>query len=105
MILKCKDESGVIIPWTDAQGITFQSWRQTNYTDHDRGSPLARIAELFNVNHFIVSQARPYIAPFLKNELDHPKPHLSGASGIATPIIRLVTLEIHHRLSQAPTSR
>lgn len=29
-------------------------------------APLTRIGELFNVNHFIVSQSRPYIAPFIQ---------------------------------------
>jgi TAG lipase / lysophosphatidylethanolamine acyltransferase len=29
-------------------------------------APLTRIGELFNVNHFIVSQSRPYVAPFIQ---------------------------------------
>ncbi len=29
-------------------------------------APLTRIGELFNVNHFIISQSRPYIAPFIQ---------------------------------------
>lgn len=29
-------------------------------------APLTRLGELFNVNHFIVSQTRPYIAPFIQ---------------------------------------
>ena len=99
--LQCKDESGAIVPWASAQGITFRPWRQASYTDRD--SPLSRIAELFNVNHFIVSQARPYIAPFLRSDLHHRPPNARRAMGtwnLTTPLLRLITLEIHHRLNQ-----
>ncbi|MCJ1231717.1 hypothetical protein MMC12_008396 [Toensbergia leucococca] len=98
VILKCKDETGAIIPWASANEITFRSWKQASY--HGRESPLSRIAELFNVNHFIVSQARPYIAPFLRSDLQHPNPRQAGRRGWTTPVLRLVTLEVHHRLSQ-----
>lgn len=49
--------------WGSAEETAFQPWTQTTYTD--RKSPLLRIAELFNINHFIISQAWPYLAPFL----------------------------------------
>ncbi|KAL8951826.1 MAG: hypothetical protein Q9222_002215 [Ikaeria aurantiellina] len=98
VILKCKDETGAIVPWTSAQEITFRSWRHTTYTD--RESPLSRIAELFNVNHFVVSQARPYLAPFLRAELQHPNPRQAGRQGFTIPLMRLVSWEIHHRLTQ-----
>ena len=100
MILKCKDETGAIVPWASSQEITFRSWRQANYSDRD--SPLSRIAELFNVNHFVVSQARPYIAPFLRSDLQHPTPRKSAARrrGLTIPLLRLTGLEIHHRLRQ-----
>ncbi|KAL8689751.1 MAG: hypothetical protein Q9218_004650 [Villophora microphyllina] len=97
-ILKCKDETGAIVPWSNAQEITFRPWRHTSYAD--RESPLSRIAELFNVNHFVVSQARPYIAPFLRAELQHPNPRQAGRQGLTIPLLRLVSWEIHHRLSQ-----
>ena len=51
------------------------------------------------MNHFVVSQARPYIAPFLRPEL-HPNPSKHGNQGIAFPLLRLTTLELRHRLSQ-----
>ena len=97
VILKCKDETGAIVPWASAPEITFRSWKQASYTDRD--SPLSRIAELFNVNHFVVSQARPYIAPFLRSDL-HPNPRQDGKRGLIIPLLRLTTLEIRHRLSQ-----
>lgn len=86
------------MPWASAQETTFRSWRQASY--NDRESPLSRIAELFNVNHFIVSQARPYIAPFLRSDLHHPNPKNTGKQGLTHPLLRLVTLEVHHRLNQ-----
>lgn len=98
VLLKCKDETGAIIPWASAQETTFHSWRTTSYNDRD--SPLSRIAELFNVNHFVVSQARPYIAPFLRSDLQHPNPSQAGKRGVTIPLLRLITMEIHHRLSQ-----
>ena len=97
VILRCKDETGAIVPWASAQEITFRSWKQFPYADRD--SPLSRIAELFNVNHFVVSQARPYIAPFLRSDL-RPNPRQDGKSGLVIPLLRLTALEIHHRLSQ-----
>lgn len=96
--LKCKDETGAIVPWSSAQETTFGSWRTASYNDRD--SPLSRIAELFNVNHFVVSQARPYLAPFLRSDLQHPNPKHAGRRGLTIPMLRLVTLEVHHRLSQ-----
>ncbi|MCJ1357853.1 MAG: hypothetical protein MMC33_007849 [Icmadophila ericetorum] len=98
-ILKCKDETGAIVPWTSAANTTFHSWRQASYADRD--SPFARIAELFNVNHFIVSQARPYIAPFLRSDLHHPNLRQSGPEkGVISTVLRFVALEVHHRLNQ-----
>lgn len=34
-------------------------------------SPYTRLTELFNVNHFITSLARPYLAPLINNDLKH----------------------------------
>ncbi|KAL8878309.1 MAG: hypothetical protein Q9198_003850 [Flavoplaca austrocitrina] len=98
VILRCKDETGAIVPWTSAQEVTFRPWRHTSYAD--RESPLSRIAELFNVNHFVVSQARPYIAPFLRAELQHPNPRQGRRQGFTIPLMRLVSWEIYHRLNQ-----
>lgn len=96
--LYCKDETGQIVPWAPAQETTFRPWTHTKYTD--RESPLTRIAELFNVNHFIVSQARPYIAPFLRSDLHHPNPKQDSKWHLSLPILRLIALEVQHRLMQ-----
>ncbi|KAF2869800.1 acyl transferase/acyl hydrolase/lysophospholipase [Massariosphaeria phaeospora] len=96
--LMCKDESGNIVPWANAEETTFRPWTQASYSD--RESPLHRIAELFNVNHFIVSQARPYLAPFLRSDLHHPNPRQDGRWSLSMPVLRLVVMEIQHRLHQ-----
>ena len=101
--LLCKDETGAIVPWLISPQVKFRSWKSTTYTANERDSPLSRIAELFNVNHFVVSQARPYIAPFLRNDLQHPdNPRRSRrrGGGMIMPLLGLTTLEVHHRLSQ-----
>lgn len=97
--LLCKDENGSIEPWAPALDTTFRSWHTAAYGS-DRDSPLSRIAELFNVNHFIVSQARPYLAPFLRSDLHHPNPRHDSRWTLSLPILRLVGMEVQHRLMQ-----
>lgn len=96
--MMCKDENDQIIPWSPAAGTTFRPHTHASY--RDRESPLHRIGELFNVNHFIVSQARPYLAPFLRSDLHHPNPKQDGRWKLSMPILRLIVLEIQHRLQQ-----
>jgi TAG lipase/lysophosphatidylethanolamine acyltransferase len=98
VVLQCKDELGAIVPWAPAQETTFRPWTHTVYSERD--SPLTRIAELFNVNHFIVSQARPYLAPFLRSDLHHPNPRQDSRWSFSLPILRLVVMEVQHRLMQ-----
>lgn len=94
----CKDETGSIVPWPHSQDTKFRSWRQVHYSDGE--SPLSRIAELFNVNHFIVSQARPYLVPFLHSELDLLDRQRTGRWNPTLSLRRLITAEIQHRLRQ-----
>jgi TAG lipase/lysophosphatidylethanolamine acyltransferase len=89
-MIYCKDETGSVVPWPHSQDAVSRSWRH----EGDRESPLPRIAELFNVNHFIVSQARPYLIPFLRSELN------PGQWDITRSLMRLVMVEIRHRLRQ-----
>ena len=96
--LICKDETGAIVPWGPAKEIVFNSWTHTSHSDRD--SPLSRIAELFNVNHFIVSHARPYIAPFLRSDQHRMSPGQDSRWDLSLPLFRLLTMEIHHRLGQ-----
>ncbi|PYI01741.1 patatin-like serine hydrolase [Aspergillus sclerotiicarbonarius CBS 121057] len=94
----CKDETGSIVPWPHSRDATFQSWRHVHYNDGE--SPLARIAELFNVNHFIVSQARPYLVPFLRSDLNLLDRRPTGQWNITRSLMRLIIAEIRHRLRQ-----
>ncbi|KAJ5587905.1 uncharacterized protein N7459_003670 [Penicillium hispanicum] len=94
----CKNETGKIEPWPHAQDAVFQPWRHIHYNDGE--SPLSRIAELFNVNHFIVSQARPYLIPFLRSELNLLDCRQTGWNNIFRPLMRLVLTELRHRLRQ-----
>ncbi|KAF2833160.1 hypothetical protein CC86DRAFT_399806 [Ophiobolus disseminans] len=96
--LLCKEYNDDIVPWAPAAQTTFRP--HTHATYRDRKSPLHRISELFNVNHFIISQARPYLAPFLRSDLHHPNPRQDGRWKVTMPVLRLVVLEVQHRLNQ-----
>ena len=72
----------------------------THASYNHRESPSTVLASCFNVNHFIISQARKYLAPFLRSDLHHPNPKQDGRWRLTMPILRLVVLEIQHRLHQ-----
>jgi TAG lipase / lysophosphatidylethanolamine acyltransferase len=109
-ILLCKDESGNIVPWRrgGGGGEPLKSQRH-NSSLRDNPRPLQRVAQLFNVNHFIVSQPRPYLAPYLRSLI--PQKNSTKQQGIlasfmnpittiTTPALKLASAEIHHRLAQ-----
>ena len=101
----CKDSQGNIVPWKPTNTVDFNHWTHASYADHE--SPLLRIAELFNVNHFIVSQARPYLIPFLQSDMHGPSlVETRNKTMSATAfLLRMVGLEIRHRLRQLDTLR
>ncbi|GAB7361164.1 hypothetical protein MBLNU230_g1197t1 [Neophaeotheca triangularis] len=102
--LLAKNSDGEIEPWALLSGTTptRRNTVKRRSGDRDRNAPLSRIAELFNVNHFIVSQARPYIAPFLSPSLHHSTSSpRSSRTSISTFVMRLIMMEIQHRLTQA----
>ncbi|KAL5397248.1 hypothetical protein PMIN06_000287 [Paraphaeosphaeria minitans] len=99
--LLSKDDAGTIAPWSPSLTTHFRPWTHAAYATDARESPLHRIAELFNVNHFIVSQARPYLAPFLRSDLHRPNPRQDARRyQLGMPVLRLVVMEIQHRLGQ-----
>lgn len=102
--LMCKNASGEVVPWDIQPHPSSFAPSKTRYqahsTDHDRDTPLSRVSELFNVNHFIVSQARPYVAPFLEPSLHHPNSKRSRRDTWGTHIMRIMIMEIQHRLKQ-----
>ncbi|KAG6019242.1 hypothetical protein E4U41_003314 [Claviceps citrina] len=99
----CKDVHGKIVPWAAANTTSFHHWTHVSYTERD--SPLQRIAELFNVNHFIVSQARPYLIPFLQSDMHGPSlvESRSKITQLSAFMVRMVGLEVRHRLRQLDT--
>lgn len=44
----------------------------------DRRTPITRLKQLFNVDHFIISQARPYVAPFVEPSLPYVRQRRTG---------------------------
>ena len=64
----------------------------------DNEAPTARLAELFNVNHVILSQANPYLLPFA------PKTLLPNAPWLVSRIMNAIAVEIRHRLFQVRSS-
>lgn len=98
--LLAKSLDGSISPWFPSESATFRPWTQASYSERD--SPLTRVAELFNVNHFIVSQARPYLVPFLQSDMHGPSGSYArrGRTNFTSHLLRLMAMEIHHRLSQ-----
>lgn len=101
----CKDSNGNIIPWRPASTVDFKHWSHTSYTG--RRSPLHRVAQLFNVNHFIVSQARPYLVPFLQSDMHGPP--IVGRRNMMTRfaafLVRMMGIEVRHRLRQMDSLR
>ncbi|KAK0658989.1 Lipase 4 [Lasiodiplodia hormozganensis] len=66
--LQAKDPTtGQQIPWDPSP----QRWIDGSV---DNDLPITRLAEMFNVNHFIVSQVNPHVVPFLEKEEGLPFP-------------------------------
>ncbi|GAB7353613.1 hypothetical protein MBLNU459_g4029t2 [Dothideomycetes sp. NU459] len=60
--LLAKDpRTGKEVPWDQSP----QRWIDGSV---DNDLPMSRLAEMFNVNHFIVSQVNPHVVPFLQKE-------------------------------------
>ncbi|RKF79536.1 Lipase 4 [Golovinomyces cichoracearum] len=62
--------------------------------------PMARLAEMFNVNHFIVSQVNPHVLPFLINEERLRTKNLkqNSSPGWIDTLLKLSKDEILYRL-------
>ena len=110
--LWCRDREGKIVSWdmpapfippTSGKKNQRPRGASTATRRTARHTPLSRVAELFNVNHFIVSQARPYIAPFLAPSLHHTASRRTSSVSIRDKVMRLLMLEIQHRLTQLDT--
>ena len=62
-ILAKDPRTGEPVPWNPSP----QRWIDGSV---DNDIPMTRLAEMFNVNHFIVSQVNPHVVPFLVKEED-----------------------------------
>lgn len=87
--LYVKDFNDEIVPVAPNLNVSYLKPQDVNNLQHyfrrkkngDKGgrssaplldnSPYTRLTELFNVNHFITSLARPYLAPMISNDLKH----------------------------------
>jgi TAG lipase/lysophosphatidylethanolamine acyltransferase len=98
VIIMCKDETGAVVPWPNAHDVSQGQYKGARHPERD--SPLARLGELFNVNHFIISQARPYLAPFLRSDFHRVDPRHLRRWRVSIPLGRLAMLELQHRLGQ-----
>jgi TAG lipase/steryl ester hydrolase/phospholipase A2/LPA acyltransferase len=69
----------------------------------DNDLPMTRLAEMFNVNHFIVSQVNPHVVPFLEKEEEVVAAEVNGTAFEAGPhwmssVASLAKGEVLHRL-------
>lgn len=87
--------TGENIPWNP----TPQRWIDGSV---DNDLPMTRLAEMFNVNHFIVSQVNPHVVPFLAkdDEAITKDAQLDGESGLGLiyTITNLAKDEALHRM-------
>ncbi|RKO82974.1 acyl transferase/acyl hydrolase/lysophospholipase, partial [Blyttiomyces helicus] len=82
--LLAKDLAGNIVQWSPSA----IKWGDATLESE---SPEMRLGELFNVNHFILSQAFPSVALFLNK---------GQSGGITSKILSLITSEMGYRLNQ-----
>ncbi|KAI8854141.1 acyl transferase/acyl hydrolase/lysophospholipase [Chytridium lagenaria] len=86
--LLMKDRSGRVTSWNPSG----HRWIDGSV---ENDLPMARISELFNVNHFIVAQVNPHILPFMKSTRSETL--ISKTIASASYLIRS---ELLHRLHQ-----
>ncbi|MQM08545.1 hypothetical protein Taro_041406 [Colocasia esculenta] len=98
--LMAKDRFGNIVPYhapfsgaTDKVGPSSRLWRDGTL---ESDLPMMQLKELFNVNHFIVSQANPHISPWLRvKEIAR-----SYGGDFSGKLANILEMEVKHRFSQ-----
>ncbi|XP_051149670.1 triacylglycerol lipase SDP1-like isoform X2 [Andrographis paniculata] len=99
--LMAKNRRGEIVPYhppfhlgpDEAPSASARRWRDGSL---EIDLPMMQLKELFNVNHFIVSQANPHIAPLLRM-----KQIIRAYGGnFAAKLAHLVEMEVKHRCNQ-----
>ncbi|KAJ4822180.1 mitogen-activated protein kinase tyrosine protein phosphatase sdp1 [Turnera subulata] len=99
--LMAKDRSGEIVPYhppfnldpEEGSGPSMRRWRDGSL---EVDLPMMQLKELFNVNHFIVSQANPHIAPLLRLK-DFVRAY---GGNFAAKLAHLAEMEVKHRCNQ-----
>ncbi|TYH89729.1 hypothetical protein ES332_A13G003000v1 [Gossypium tomentosum] len=99
--LMAKDRSGELVPYhppfnldpEEGSSATARRWRDGSL---EVDLPMMQLKELFNVNHFIVSQANPHIIPFLRVK-EFVRAH---GGNFAAKFAHLTEMEVKHRCSQ-----
>ncbi|KAK8621183.1 hypothetical protein V6N13_067624 [Hibiscus sabdariffa] len=99
--LMAKDRSGELVPYhppfnldpEEGSSASARRWRDGSL---EVDLPMMQLKELFNVNHFIVSQANPHIIPWLRMK------EFARAIGgnFAAKLAHLTEMEVKHRCSQ-----
>lgn len=87
--LLAKDHRGRIVPWN----VTGDRWCDGSV---ENDLPMKRLSEIFNVNHFIVSQVNPHIYPFVK----YTSSSQSRLRALNGKLLHLVKSEVNYRLDQ-----
>lgn len=90
-ILAKDPKSGALVPWR-MTALDESRWIDGSL---ENDIPTRRLAELFNVNHFIVSQVNPHVYPFLKTG-----PRMTFLKTLLDKLTFLVGSELKFRLSQ-----
>ena len=97
-ILAKDPRTGEAHPWNPSP----QRWIDGSV---DNDLPMTRLAEMFNVNHFIVSQVNPHVVPFLDREEDslssenfRPTPTEDAVQSWLSTITDLAKGEALHRM-------
>ncbi|KAI8802845.1 acyl transferase/acyl hydrolase/lysophospholipase [Cladochytrium replicatum] len=98
--LLARDKDGNIVRWSPS---TIK-WSDSTFAIEGE-SPEIRLAELFNVNQFILSQASPFIAPFVPRDIAGSLGarriiRRSAKTGILAKVVTFVSSEISFRMSQ-----
>ncbi|EDU50425.1 triacylglycerol lipase [Pyrenophora tritici-repentis] len=97
--LLAKDpKTGAEVPWNPNPNAT---WIDGSV---DNDLPMTRLAEMFNVNHFIVSQVNPHVIPFLAKEEEimtaEAEQRVAAGSSWVSLSASLCKGEVMHRLQQ-----
>ncbi|CAK9262027.1 unnamed protein product [Sphagnum jensenii] len=88
--LMIKNRAGEIVHYLPPTKMTAAQ-RQGCNASLETELPLQKLRELFNVNHFIISQSSPYIAPIL-----HLKETIQAHGGLRGKLAKLAEIEVKH---------